>query len=233
MGVLQLLAQENYIAYNKIVARKLGVNSAILLGALCTYQNSFNNKEFYKNQSKIIEDTCLSEHEIRQATKKLCESGILIVEKKGLPAQNYYFIAEDKLCNFLMSCCSNFEPLDVQNVDNTIKNTLTKNTVIKNTDILEEKKVAKKKSENFVPPTVEEVRDYCQANGLEHVDAEFFIDHYTANGWVVGKSSIKMKSWQATVRNWERRAKEKLGLKQSGTSLSSSDIFDDWGVTAE
>lgn len=58
----------------------------------------------------------------------------------------------------------------------------------------------------FTPPTAEEVEAYCNENGF-WVDAEHFIDHYSANGWMVGKS--KMKDWRATVRNWNRREQEK------------------------
>jgi hypothetical protein len=34
------------------------------------------------------------------------------------------------------------------------------------------------------------------------------MDHYEANGWIVGKSS--MKDWQSTVRNWMRREWDKI-----------------------
>lgn len=57
----------------------------------------------------------------------------------------------------------------------------------------------------FIKPTVEEVRAYCQERN-NNVDAERFVDYYEANGWKVGKSS--MKDWKATVRNWERRDKD-------------------------
>ncbi len=57
----------------------------------------------------------------------------------------------------------------------------------------------------FVPPTIQEVMDYVKHIGAV-VDAREFVDHYTANGWLVGKT--KMKDWQATVRNWERRRLE-------------------------
>lgn len=53
----------------------------------------------------------------------------------------------------------------------------------------------------FVPPTVDEVRAYCieRKNGI---NAEQFIDYYTARGWMIGKN--KMKDWKASVRTWER-----------------------------
>ena len=57
------------------------------------------------------------------------------------------------------------------------------------------------KRKRFVPPTLEEVQEYCyeRNNG---VDAQRFIDYYTSNGWQVGKN--KMKDWKAAVRTWER-----------------------------
>lgn len=53
----------------------------------------------------------------------------------------------------------------------------------------------------FIPPTKEEVEAYCFER-QNNVDAERFIDHYTSNGWLVGKN--KMKDWKAAVRTWEK-----------------------------
>lgn len=76
---------------------------------------------------------------------------------------------------------------------------LGKNSLELEEDSIEEKP----KRKRFVPPTIEEVKAYCQErqNG---VDAERFIDYYTANGWQVGKN--KMKDWKAAVRTWEKRS---------------------------
>lgn len=57
-------------------------------------------------------------------------------------------------------------------------------------------------TKKFIPPTVEEVKEYCIERN-NNVDAERFIDYYTSNGWKVGKNS--MKDWKAAVRTWERR----------------------------
>lgn len=56
----------------------------------------------------------------------------------------------------------------------------------------------------FVPPTVDEVREYCLArkNGI---DPQEFVDYYAARGWMLGKA--KMKDWKAAVRTWEKRRK--------------------------
>lgn len=55
---------------------------------------------------------------------------------------------------------------------------------------------------HFVPPTRQDVAEYCRENGYHKVDVERFINYYTSNGWMAGKS--KMKDWKAAVRNWER-----------------------------
>lgn len=60
---------------------------------------------------------------------------------------------------------------------------------------------AKKK---FVPPTSEEVEEYCQEMGYG-IDPDAFIDHYTTTGWMYGKTH--MKDWKSAVRTWERRRK--------------------------
>lgn len=59
----------------------------------------------------------------------------------------------------------------------------------------------KKTTKNFVPPTLEEVKEYCKSRN-NNVNPEQFYDYYTANGWLVGKN--KMKDWKAAVRTWER-----------------------------
>lgn len=71
-------------------------------------------------------------------------------------------------------------------------------------EVVERPEVVKPKTTRarFVPPTVEEVADYCRERG-NNIDANEFVDHYTANGWVQGKGK-PVKDWRACVRTWER-----------------------------
>ena len=57
------------------------------------------------------------------------------------------------------------------------------------------------KSSRFLPPTVEEVQEYCRER-INNVNQDTFIDFYTAKGWMIGKT--KMKDWKAAVRTWEK-----------------------------
>ena len=63
--------------------------------------------------------------------------------------------------------------------------------------------VGKPQRKKFIPPTVEEVHAYCLEKGYQ-IDAERFVDYYTANGWKVGRNS--MKDWKAAVRTWRRNS---------------------------
>ena len=120
MGVLQIIAKENFITYSKVAARKLGVNAAVLLGQFCSYQNLAEG-EFYREQSLISEDTCLSIYEIRKAVDVLVENELLVVERKGVPAKNFYKIDEDKLSELLITRCEKFTHLEVENLDISYK----------------------------------------------------------------------------------------------------------------
>jgi hypothetical protein len=60
---------------------------------------------------------------------------------------------------------------------------------------------AKTPRPTFQKPKIEEVKVYCQER-KNNVDAQKWFDHYTSNGWKVGKNS--MKDWRAAIRTWER-----------------------------
>lgn len=74
-------------------------------------------------------------------------------------------------------------------------------TISENTNIKSERP----KRERFTPPTVEEVKAYCQETG-KLIDAEAFVNYYTSNGWKVGRNP--MKNWKTTVANWRKRDEE-------------------------
>lgn len=69
-----------------------------------------------------------------------------------------------------------------------------------------ESNTEREKRKRFTPPTVEEVRAYCQErqNGI---DPDAFVDYYTANGWAQGRGK-PIKDWRAAVRTWEARDKQ-------------------------
>lgn len=66
-------------------------------------------------------------------------------------------------------------------------------------DIEIEKEKDKKK---FVPPTLEDVRQYIYEKGL-HVDAEQFFNYFTVGDWTDAKGQ-KVKNWKQKLLTWEK-----------------------------
>lgn len=87
-----------------------------------------------------------------------------------------------------------------------------------NAQSAEQTEESPKKSRAFVPPTVEEVREYCQER-KNNVNPQSFIDFYSSKGWFVGKN--KMKDWKAAVRTWEQRSGEKKSTERTSFEQSS------------
>ncbi len=81
------------------------------------------------------------------------------------------------------------------------------------------KKESKEKSSRFLPPTRQDVAEYCREKGYSNFDVERFIDYYTSNGWMVGKN--KMKDWKATVRNWARQGRATKPNNTSGNKFNN------------
>ena len=76
-------------------------------------------------------------------------------------------------------------------------------------EIDKEKEKVKKESRNFVPPTLSEVKAYCQERN-NGINPNSFIDFYESKGWMVGKT--KMKDWRAAIRTWEQRRNNERGV---------------------
>ena len=94
-----------------------------------------------------------------------------------------------------------------QQSEQQVNNNRTTNEQQLNTNKNVRMKECKKdiESRRFTPPTPQEVKEYCIEKGYS-VEADRFVDFYTAKNWMIGKN--KMKDWKAAVRNWNRRDKD-------------------------
>ena len=73
------------------------------------------------------------------------------------------------------------------------------------------------KAKRFYPPTLDEVKQYCEER-KNNIDPMAFIDFYSSKGWMIGKN--RMKDWKAAVRTGERKRKEE--------SKTESSVYDEW-----
>lgn len=93
---------------------------------------------------------------------------------------------------------SNRRSTDELTNDQQQYNNNNKENNVKNETMKQERETAAR----FVPPTKEEIFDFCLENGL-NVDVDYLYDNYSSKGWKIGASP--MKDWKAAVRNWARR----------------------------
>lgn len=92
------------------------------------------------------------------------------------------------------------------------------------TSDIKEKNLKKESPSNFKKPSLEELEVYAK-----EIEANFsvnqFFDYYEANGWKVGKNS--MKDWKATMRMWKHRSQEINAQSRQSTQSAKSEISDE------
>jgi hypothetical protein len=93
-------------------------------------------------------------------------------------------------------------------MDKNVQDNITLNNTI-NIEELEkllEKKKTKKKKE-FTPPTLEEVKAYCEER-KNNVDYKYFYDYYSSGNWK-DKKGDPVKNWKQRIITWERNNQNK------------------------
>ena len=81
-------------------------------------------------------------------------------------------------------------------------------------DIDKEEDKKKNKSKNvFIPPTVEEIRAYCEEKGYS-IDVEFFFNYYSSSGWK-RKDGTPVLNWKQTVVTWAKKDEDKPKKKNT------------------
>lgn len=111
--MIDFVASSNYISVNKVLAKKFGINEAIILGELASEYDYWNGREelqdgfFYSTVDNISKNTTIGEKQQRLAINNLVSAGVIEVKKMGLPAKRYFKINEIKLMEVI--CCCDFE----------------------------------------------------------------------------------------------------------------------------
>ena len=149
---------------------------------------------------QISHPTCV------KAMKQLQAYGLIDVIRQGVQRPNKVYIR--KLKSFTLRC--------KKTLLHDVKKINANDTEMNETEMneTEKRKRAGKPASSpratFTPPTLEEIRAYCQDRG-NNIDPESFLDFYASKGWMVGRN--KMRDWKAAVRTWERRDRERPAMR--------------------
>jgi len=125
-----------YPIYIKITG---SVNAGLLLSQIMYWYGAVNGRIFYKSDLEIMEETCLSESELRTAKNKLKSLSFIEIKAKGVPARTHYYINSEKLIseinNFSSVKSTKLKTRNQQNYNSEINETITENTTENTTKI--------------------------------------------------------------------------------------------------
>ena len=124
-----------YPIYIKITG---SVNAGLLLSQLMYWYGAVNGRMFYKSDAEIMEETMLSESELRTAKNKLKTMSFILIKAKGVPARTHYYINSENLIseirNFSSVKSTKLKTRNQQNYNSEINETITENTTENTTD---------------------------------------------------------------------------------------------------
>lgn len=109
MGLVSLIASNNYIVVNKQLARAFGLEEALLLGELASEMEYWQQRGelqdgyFYSTIENVKDSTTLSDKRQRSALATLEAAGIVDIKLAGLPAKRHIRINEKQLALILLN----------------------------------------------------------------------------------------------------------------------------------
>ena len=190
------ISRDNYVHIEGWMRTDFNLKGNELLTYAVVYGFTQDGLHWFSGSRQYIADWAgCSKATISRALASLTEAGLLVKRTRNENGMTFNDFRAVPPTQFDDGGCTQNEQGGVLKMStHTIERDTNKETI----DIQGKRK-------RFIPPTVEEVRAYCQARN-NSINPQHFVDYYTANGWMVGRS--KMKDWQATVRTWESREKK-------------------------
>jgi len=253
MNILQLIASNSFIATNKELIKLFGLIEANIIGLFASMAN-YNNKDggwFYITYDKIEEELNISKHISSKAIEKLIKSGIIIDKKQGVPCRRFFKFQEEALFNSLKlknltTRSEKTELLEVKKLNSLKSSPLTTSSEDislqavkelnaynnkynnKYNNIISSENLKNKKA--FIPPTLEEIKDYCIENNFQ-TTYEVFYKYYNPD-WTdsqekpVKNWKKKLQVWASNERNYKKMDVQKPNFANKEKTTSQKEIED-------
>lgn len=120
LRVADRIRQDKYRIFNKELAHYIGLKESIYISYLIDQDIFFNKNNigspFYKKQTYISFETTLSKDDLRKINNKFSKMKLLQIEKKGLPAKNYFIINYTVLNELLDKAMINYQNMIDENI---------------------------------------------------------------------------------------------------------------------
>lgn len=196
---------ESYVVVPAFATNDLHLKGNELLVFSVIWGFSQDGSSWFKGSRRYLADWCgASKSTVDNVLAKLAEKGL--VEKRsrienGVTLCDYRvpqdFCPRPKNCDTPPQNLGGGTPkIEVGGTPKSGSHTIEVDTLKNNT------RDSSTQRKRFVPPTPEQLSDYCIEAGIS-IDRDRFLDHYEAKGWRIGSSP--MRDWRAAARNWARR----------------------------
>jgi len=164
--------------------------------------------------NSLSNDTGLSKQSIRTCLKNLQKTGEI-----NKQSNNRFTLIT--ICNYDSYNKNDNTPNKPHNKRVTSKQQATNNPTNNKQEYKNEKN-EKNKEVKFIPPTLSEVKQYCE-DRKNNLDPSHWIDFYESKGWMIGKN--KMKDWKAAIRTWEGRCELEKKVNGQKFETNASKIY--------
>lgn len=222
------------------VAQIVGVNAAILLENIAHWvehnranedKQSFHDGRYWTyNSMKAFSELFpyLKPNAVRTALKKLKDADLIIVgnyNKLAYDRTQWYALTgkAEALLGIHTSICKKSQMDSGENTNGFAMNDTPIPDITSDVTSPITSDVSKPKRKRFVPPSLDDVKAYCNERN-NRVDAQKFLDYYSMTGWKT-KGGAVIKDWKACVRTWERNTRNETPKYRAQAQV--------WGKTPE
>ena len=218
---MMTIKNENFITIHAWMISRLGLSGASLIIYAVIFGFSQDGESYFRGSRQYLADWCnCSLSGVKKCLKQLQEIGLIEQVHHSKDNQEVFYRAnmEPRSQNDLghkvtearsqsdrgvgskvTEARSQSDPANKDNIEDNIADNIVDN--IEGDIVVCETT----KRPRFQKPTFEEVKTYIEENGYTSVDPDRFYAYYEANGWKVGRNS--MKDFKAAVRMWAARDK--------------------------
>ncbi len=109
MNLKRLISNKSHWTINKHLAKKIGLESTLILQHLIDYSEYHNKETIFQTYKQIQSALNLSEYSVKNGVPKLKELGFISTERKGMGYKNHYTIHPTAIIDFLTQPASEGE----------------------------------------------------------------------------------------------------------------------------
>ena len=220
-----MIKRENYITIHGWMITDLGLSGIELLLYAVIFGFSQDGESVFKGSQNYLAEWCgCSRRSVIRSLNSLIDRGAIKQVYHSSNNLEVHYIAVlpcDKMSQPLVTECHNpcdkmSQPINDDNIEDKLA------------DNIADKREARTRAHSpFIPPTLDQVKEYSDEIGNNTIDPVIFFELYESNGWIQGTNK-KIRDWRAAFRLWVRREKSKKKPENdnSGTAIMIRTDYD-------